>query len=83
MKETRNNVEPMMLADNMKAKIQAIHTDAINKAVNDQKTNIVLDNLAHPINDSENKLTRKERTTLPQLRSRYYRLLKEHNIEGR
>ena len=42
MKETlftrhRNTVEPMMLADNRKATLQAIHTDAVNKAVKDQK----------------------------------------------
>ena len=33
----------MMLADNRKATLQAIHTDAVNKAVKDQKKNIVLD----------------------------------------
>ena len=33
----RNTVEPMMLADIMKATLQAIHTDAVNKAVKDQK----------------------------------------------
>ena len=58
MKETlftrdRNTVEPMMLADNRKGTLQAIHTDAVNKAVKDQKKNIVLDDLPHPINDSE------------------------------
>ena len=42
MKETlftrhRNTVEPMVLADNRKATLQAIHTDAVNKAVKDQK----------------------------------------------
>ena len=57
MKETlftrhRNTVEPMMLADNRKATLQAIHTDAVNKAVKDQKKNIVLDDLLHPIDDS-------------------------------
>ena len=72
MKETlftrhRNTVEPMMLADNGKATLQAIHTDAVNKAVKDQKKNIVLDDLPHPTND----LTRKERATLAQLRSGY------------
>ena len=40
-----------MLADNRKAALQAIHTDAVNKDVNDQKNNIVLDDLPHPIND--------------------------------
>ena len=42
MKETlvtrpRNTVEPLISADNRKATLQAIHTDAVNKAVNDQK----------------------------------------------
>ena len=72
MKETlftrhRNTVEPMMLAPNRKATLQAIHTDAVNKAVKDQKKNIVLDDLPHPINNSEKDLTRKERATLAQL----------------
>ena len=42
MKETlftrhRNIVEPMMLANNRKATLQAIHSDVVNKAVKDQK----------------------------------------------
>ena len=46
MKETlfsrhRNTVEPMMLANNRKATLQTIHSDAVNKAVKDQKKNIV------------------------------------------
>ena len=57
MKETlftrhRDTVKPMMLVDNRKATLQAIHTDAVNNAVKDQKKNIVLDDLPHPINDS-------------------------------
>ena len=80
MKETlftrhSNTVEPMMLADNRKAAHQAIHTDAVNKAVKDQKKNKVLDDLPHPINDSEKYLTRKERATLAQLISGYCKLL--------
>ena len=80
MKETlftrhRNTVEPMMLANNRKATLQAIHSDAVNNAVKDQKKNIVLDGLPHPINDSEKDLTRKERATLALLRSRYCKLL--------
>ena len=74
MKETlftrhRNTVVPM------KSTLQAIHSDAVNKAVKDQKKNIVLDGLPHPINDSEKDLTRKERATLAQLRSGYCKLL--------
>ena len=69
MKETlftrhRNTVEPMMLANNRKATLQAIHSDTVNKAVKDQKKNIVLDGLPHPINDSEKDLTRKECASL-------------------
>ena len=52
----RNTVEPMMLSDTRKATLQAIHTDAVNKSVKDQKKNIVLDDLPHPINDSEKDL---------------------------
>ena len=76
MKETlftrhRNTVEPMMLVNNRKATLQAIHSDAVNKDVKDQKKNIVLDGLPHPINDSKKDLPRKERATLAQLRSGY------------
>ena len=58
MKETlftrhRNTVEPMTLVNNRKAALQAIHSDAVNKAFKDQKNNIVLDGLTHPINDSD------------------------------
>ena len=64
-----------MLANNRKATLQAIHSGAVNKAVKDQKNNIVLDGLPHQINDSEKDLTRKERATLAQLRSGYCKLL--------
>ena len=79
MKETlftrhRNTVEPMMLAGNRKATLQAIHTDAVNKSVKGKKKNIVLDGLPHPINNSEKDLTRKERATFAQLRSGYCKL---------
>ena len=80
MKETLsarhpNTVEPMMLANNRKATLQEIHSDAVNKAIKDQEMNIVLDGLPHPINDSEKDLTRMERATLAQLRSGYCKLL--------
>ena len=70
-----NTVEPIMLANNMKATLQAIHSDAVNKAVKDQKKNIVLYGLPHPINDSEKHLTSKECATLAQLRFGYCKLL--------
>ena len=67
----RNTVEPMMLVNNGKATLQAIHSDAVNT---DQKNNIVLDGLC-TINDSEKDLIRKERATLAQLISGYCKLL--------
>ena len=80
MKETQftrhcNTVEPIMLADTRKATLHAIDTEAVNKAVIDQKNNIVLDDIPHPINDSKKYPTRKERSTIAQLRSGYCRLL--------
>ena len=59
----------MMLADNRKATLQEIHTDAVNKTV--KENNIVLDDHPHPINDSEKDLTRKGRASLAQLISGY------------
>ena len=71
----RNTVEPNMLADNRKETVQAIHTDAVNKTVKDQKNNIVLDDIPHPINDSEKDLNKKKHAILAQLRSGYCKLL--------
>ena len=80
MKETlftrhRNTVGPMVLSDDRKATLQAIHTDAVNKAVKDQKKNIVLHDLPHPINNSEKYLSKKERVTRAQLRFGYCKFL--------
>ena len=46
----------MMLANNRKATLQAIHSDAVNRADKDQKKNIVFDGLPHPVSDSEKDL---------------------------
>ena len=70
----RTTVEPRMLADNRKATLQTIHTDAVNKVVKDHRNNIVLVDPPHPINDAEKDLTRKERATLAQLRFGYCKL---------
>ena len=79
----RNTVEPMMLADNRKTTLHAIYTDAVNKTGKDQKSNIVLDDLPHPINDSEKDLTRKERATLAHLSSGYCKLLGSYKSRKR
>ena len=80
MKETlytrhRDTVEPMMVKNNRTATLQALHTDAVDKAVHCHERNVVLDGRPPPISSSEKELTRKERSTLAQLRSGYCRLL--------
>ena len=80
MKETlytrrRNTVEPMMLKNNRKATLQALHTAAVVKADQCHERNVVLDGRPPPISNSERELARKERSTLAQLRSGYCRLL--------
>ena len=80
MKETlfnrhRSAVEPLMIAKDRKTTLQAIHTMAVNQVVTSLGRNVVLDNRPPAINISEKELTRKERTTLAQLRSGHCRLL--------
>ena len=82
MKETlyirhRDTVEPIMVKNDRKA-----HTDAVVKAVQCHKSNVVLDGGPPHISSSEKQLTRKEHSTLAQLRSAYCRLLQEQNQEG-
>ena len=67
----RNTVEPMM-ANDRKATLHALHTAA---ALQCHERNVVLDGRLPPISKSETELTRKERSTLAQLRSGYCRLL--------
>ena len=69
-------VEPLMIAKDRKTTLQAIHhTTAVNQAVTSLGRNVVLDDHPPAINISEKELTRKERTTLAQLRSGHCRLL--------
>ena len=80
MKETlysrhRKNAEPMMVENDRKATLQALHTAAVVKAVQCHEGNVVLDGWPPPISNSEKELTRKERSTRAQLRSGYCRLL--------
>ena len=80
MKETlftrhRSTVEPMIIAKDRKATLQAIHIMAVNQDVTSLRRNVVLDDRPPLINISEKELTRRERTTLPPLRSGYCRLL--------
>ena len=68
----RNNVELNMVKHDRKA---ALHNDAVDKAVKRHERNVVQDGWPPPISSSEKDLTRKERSTLAQLRSGYCRLL--------
>ena len=68
----RNTVEPMMVENDRKA---TLHTAAVAKVVQCHERNVVLDGRPPPISNSEKELTRKERSTLAQLRSGYCRLL--------
>ena len=71
----RNTVEPKMVKNDRKATLQALHTDSVDKAVKTHERNVVLDGWLLPISSSEKDLTRKELSTLAQLRSGYCRLL--------
>ena len=71
----RSAVEPLMIAKDRKTTLQAIHTMAVNQAVTSLGRNVVLDDRPPAINISEKELTRKERTTLAQLRSGHCILL--------
>ena len=75
MKETiftrhRSTVEPVIIAEDRKATLQAIHTKAVNQAVNSQGRNVVLDDRPPLITISEKELTRGKHTSLAQLRIR-------------
>ena len=64
----------MLVTKNMKATNHVLHTDADNKTVNIHETDVVPDGRPPPISNSENELTKKERSTLDQLGSGYCRL---------
>ena len=77
----QNTVEPMMVEKDRKATLQALHTDAVNKAVKIHERNVVLTSRPLPISNSEKDLARKERST--KIRILWtHGLLQEQNQEG-
>ena len=56
-----NSVVPMMFVDDRKTTLQAIDVDAVNKAVNSQESNVVLDDRPLRINNSEKDLAESKR----------------------
>ena len=71
---TGPDYDPLVKNDR-KATFQALHTNEVDKAVKSHESNMVLEAWPPPISSSEKDLTRKERSTLVQLRSGYCRLL--------
>ena len=67
----RNTVEPMIVKNNRKVTFQALHTDAVYKAVKSHERNV--DDRLPPISSSGKD--RQKRSTLAQLRSGYCRLM--------
>ena len=79
MKETLHTrhmatTEPLRV-DSTKSTLQKIHTDIVNRSVEKMANNVVLQERAPPISADEQELTRRQRTTLSQLRSGHCRLL--------
>ena len=70
-------VQPL-LAATKKETLQAVHTEAVTRAINSQQPNRVLHNRPPPISLEEDTLRRPQRTTLSQLRSGHYRLLNSY-----
>ena len=71
----RNTVELLRIANDRKATLIAFHTDAVKNNIKSHESIVVLGSSAPPIGNSEKDLTRKERSTLTQLRSGYCGLL--------
>ena len=65
----------MMIVKDRIATLQAFYINAVNQAFNSLEINVMLDDRHPLINNHEKDLTRKERTTLAQLRSGHSRLL--------
>ena len=64
-----------LLENNRKDTLQALHTSFVNTAIDNMKDNRVLNNRPPPISDEETLLSRRQRTTLSQLRSGHCKLL--------
>ena len=87
MKETlftmHNQTMVLFLANTKKASLQAVHTSFVNTAIDNMTDNRVLNYRPPPINDEETYLTRRQRATLPQLRSGHCKLLNSNNKRSR
>ena len=82
MKETmftrHNQIVLPLLANNSKYTLQALHTSFVNTAIDNMKDNRVLNNQPPPISHQESLLSRRQRKTISQLRSRHCKLLNSY-----
>ena len=67
-----------LLANNRKDTFQALNTSFGNTEIDNMKDNGVLNNRTPPINNEETILSRRQRTTLSQLRSGHCKLLNSY-----
>ena len=67
-----------LLENNRKDTLHALHTSFVNTAIDNMKDNRVLNNRPPPINDEETLLSRRQMTTLSQLRSGHCKLLNSY-----
>ena len=67
-----------LIANTKKASLQAIQTSFVNTAIDNMTDNRVLNYRPPPISDEETYLTRRQRTTLSQLRSGHCKLLNSY-----
>ena len=58
--------------------LQALHTPFFNTAIDNMKDSRVLNNRSPPINDEDTLLSRRQKTTLSQLRSGHCKLLNSY-----
>ena len=68
-----------LIAKNRKDILQTLPTSCVNIAIDNMKDNRVLNNRPPPINDEETLLSRRQRTTLSQLRSGHCKRLNSYN----
>ena len=82
MKETlftrHNQTVVPLLANTKKTSLQAVHISFVNTAIDNMTDNRVLKYRPPPINDEESYLTRRQWTTLSQLRSVHCKLLNSY-----
>ena len=71
-------VQPLLIDGNSMASKKAIHSAVVTRTINNLNPNVTLGGRPPPISTTETSLSRKQRTTLAQLRSGYCSLLNNY-----